>query len=96
MAEQPDSRASSDPGPRFYTASETARMLRIDESTLYRHLRTGAFPAVKIGGRYVVPAAVIEQLVSDVLAGAQSAHANARTAQASAPSTFDPVIGGDS
>jgi hypothetical protein len=53
--------------PAFYTAAETAEIVRLDESTLYRHLRNGTFPGVKIGGRYVVPAAVIERLVDDVL-----------------------------
>lgn len=54
--------------PAFYTAAETSKMLRLDESTLYRHLRSGTFPGVKIGGRYVVPHAVLERLISDVLA----------------------------
>ncbi len=53
--------------PSFYTAAETAEILRLDESTLYRHLRSGTFPGLKIGGRYVVPGAVIERLVDDVL-----------------------------
>lgn len=54
--------------PVFYTAAETSEILRLDESTLYRHLRNGAFPGVKIGGRYVVPQIVLERLISDVLA----------------------------
>lgn len=54
--------------PAFYTAAETSKMLRLDESTLHRHLRNGTFPGVKIGGRYVVPHAVLERLISDVLA----------------------------
>lgn len=54
-------------GPAFYTASETARFLRLDESTLYRHLRNGTFPGLKIGGRYVVPGAVLDRLIADVL-----------------------------
>lgn len=53
--------------PSFYTATETAEILRLDESTLYRHLRNGTFPGLKIGGRYVVPGAVIERLIDDVL-----------------------------
>jgi excisionase family DNA binding protein len=53
--------------PVFYTASETAQLLRLDESTLYRHLRQGTFPGLKIGGRYVVPRAVLDRLVADVL-----------------------------
>lgn len=56
------------PSPAFYSVVETAEMLLIDESTLYRHLRNGTFPAVKIGKRYVVPRAVVERLISDVLA----------------------------
>lgn len=54
--------------PAFYTAAETAEIVRLDESTLYRHLRNGTFPGLKIGGRYVVPDAVIDRLVADVLA----------------------------
>lgn len=54
-------------GPAFYTAAETAAILRLDESTLYRHLRSGTFPGLKIGGRYVVPSAVLDRLVADVL-----------------------------
>ncbi|MHA6629139.1 helix-turn-helix domain-containing protein [Pseudonocardia sichuanensis] len=53
--------------PSFYTASETAEILRLDESTLYRHLRNGTFPGLKIGGRYVVPGAVLDRLIADVL-----------------------------
>lgn len=53
--------------PMFFTAAEASELLRLDESTLYRHLRSGAFPGLKIGGRYVVPRAVIERLVADVL-----------------------------
>ena len=53
--------------PAFYTAAETAAMLRLDESTLYRHLRKGSFPGLKIGSRYVVPGVVLERLVDDVL-----------------------------
>lgn len=55
------------PRPSFYTASETAEILRLDESTLYRHLRGGTFPGLKIGGRYVVPGAVLDRLIADVL-----------------------------
>lgn len=54
--------------PVFYTAAETSEIVRLDESTLYRHLRNGTFPGIKIGGRYVVPRVVLERLISDVLA----------------------------
>lgn len=54
--------------PVFYTAAETSQILRLDESTLYRHLRKGTFPGVKIGGRYVVPRAALDRLIADVVA----------------------------
>lgn len=54
--------------PVFYTAAETSAIVRLDESTLYRHLRNGTFPGIKIGGRYVVPQVVLELLIADVLA----------------------------
>lgn len=62
VGEQAESR-----GPTFYNVAETADLLRLDQSTLYRHLRSGRFPAVKIGGRYVVPRRVVERLVDDVV-----------------------------
>lgn len=54
--------------PIFFTAVETSEIFRLDESTVYRHLRNGTFPAIKVGGRYVVPRAVLDRLIADVLA----------------------------
>jgi hypothetical protein len=54
--------------PAFYNVAEVAAMLRLDQSTLYRHLRDGQFPGLKIGARYVVPHIVVEKLISDILA----------------------------
>ena len=51
----------------FLNVREAARELRLDESTLYRHLREGRFPGVKVGGRYLVPAAVIEELATGAM-----------------------------
>jgi len=57
------------PGGRtFLTVPEAAVQLRLDESTLNRHLREGRFPGVKLWGRYLVPAAVIGQLAADAIA----------------------------
>jgi excisionase family DNA binding protein len=52
----------------FLTVKEAASELRLDESTLYRHLREDRFPGVKVGGRYLIPAAVIEELAADAIA----------------------------
>lgn len=51
----------------FLNVREAARELRLDESTLYRHLREGRFPGVKVGGRYLVPTAVIEELAAGAM-----------------------------
>jgi excisionase family DNA binding protein len=48
----------------FLNVKEAAAALRLDESTLYRHLREDRFPGVKIGGRYLIPTAVIDELVA--------------------------------
>ncbi|MGH3628325.1 MAG: helix-turn-helix domain-containing protein [Sciscionella sp.] len=51
--------------PAFYTVREAARLLRVDPSTLYRAIREDAFPAVRIRTRYIVPAATLDQLITE-------------------------------
>ena len=51
--------------PTFYTVREAARIMRCNPSTLYRAIREGAFPAVRIRTRYVVPAAAVEKLATE-------------------------------
>jgi excisionase family DNA binding protein len=50
---------------RFLLVREAAEIMRMDESTLYGHLRAGRFPAVKVGGRYLVPAAAVTQMADE-------------------------------
>lgn len=57
--------------PKFLLVQEAAELLRIDSSTLYRHLRRNQFPGVKVGGRYLIPHAAVEQLADDALATGQ-------------------------
>ena len=64
VGERPDPSGRRRP---FLTVKEAAGELRLDESTLYRHLREGRFPGVKVGGRYLVPAAVIEELAAGAM-----------------------------
>lgn len=52
--------------PAFYTVKEAAAILRIGASTLYRIIREGDFPAVRLRSRYVVPAAVLDRILADV------------------------------
>lgn len=52
--------------PVFYTVNEAARILRVGASTLYRAIREGAFPAVRLRTRYVVPAVALDKLLAEV------------------------------
>lgn len=52
-------------GPAFYTVREAARHLRVAPATLYRAIREGAFPAVRVRTRYVVPAIALERLLAE-------------------------------
>jgi excisionase family DNA binding protein len=56
------------PQPAFFTVEEVADLLRVDSVTIYRAIRSGEFPAVKVRKRYVVPQRAIELLVDDVVA----------------------------
>ena len=56
---------------RFYSIEEAAILLRLSYSTLYRAIRAGEFPAVRIRGRYVVPAKAIDDLEAAALTAMQ-------------------------
>ena len=49
-------------GRRWYNVAEVARMFGMAPMTLYRAIHAGEFPAVKIRGRYVIPARALEEL----------------------------------
>lgn len=51
----------------FYTVAEAAEALRVSVSTLYAAVREDAFPAVRIRGRYIVPARAIERLIESAI-----------------------------
>lgn len=48
----------------FLTVRETATVLRVDPATIYRAIRDDAFPAVRVRGRYVIPARAVEDLAA--------------------------------
>lgn len=52
---------------RFYTVSEVARLLGLSDPTVYRAIREGEFPAIRVRGRYVIPAKAIDQLEAEAL-----------------------------
>ncbi len=49
--------------PLFYNVPEAAKLVRTSKVTLYRAIREGAFPAMRIRGRLVVPARAIEAMI---------------------------------
>ncbi len=53
---------------RFYMVAEAARLLSLSGPTLYRAIREGEFPAIRVRGRYVVPAKAIDDMESNALA----------------------------
>ena len=55
--------------PRFYSVAETARIFGVSEMTVYRAIRDGQFPAVRIMGRLIVPAKAIEAMADAALLG---------------------------
>jgi excisionase family DNA binding protein len=47
---------------RFWTVKETALLLRLSEPTLYRAIHAGEFPAVRVRGRIVIPALLVDAM----------------------------------
>lgn len=50
--------------PTFYDVQNVADMFRMSRMTVYRAIRSGELPAVRIRGRWLVPARVVEALVA--------------------------------
>lgn len=55
-------------GPRFMSVAAVARILGVSEVTLYRAITAGEFPAVRIRGRVIVPAGVVEAMAEVAMA----------------------------
>ncbi len=50
--------------PTFYDVRSVAQMFQMSRMTVYRAIRSGELPAVRIRGRWLVPARVIDALVT--------------------------------
>jgi DNA binding domain, excisionase family len=53
---------------RFYAVTDAAKLLGLSEPTLYRAIRAGEFPAIKVRGRFVIPARAIDDMEAAALA----------------------------
>ena len=67
--------------PAFYTVREAAKLLRVGQATLYRAIREGAFPAVRVRSRYVVPAVALHKMITDATESGTCIDLNRMTAE---------------
>jgi len=57
------------PETLFRSVAKASRVLGIAEITLYRAIKAGKFPAVRVSGRILVPAKAIEEMAAAALNG---------------------------
>lgn len=69
-------RLRPDPGLQraFYSVSEAAELFGMSDMTLYRAIKAGEFPAVRIRGRLIIPARAIEEMVSAAMTARAEVH----------------------
>ena len=60
-------RAPVEERPLFLSVAEQASELGISEVTLYRAIKAGEFPAVRIRGRLIIPAGAVKAMVEAAL-----------------------------
>jgi excisionase family DNA binding protein len=80
------------PRPAFLTVDEVAALLRVDAVTIYRAIRAGEFPAVKIRKRYVIPRRALELLVEDVMVSGSCVDTATWASSQHAPAGAQPGI----
>ena len=69
MNPTPASPGRDEPEALFRSVAEVARLCRVSKMTVYRAIAAGQFPAVRIQGRLIIPAKVIEAMAQAALAG---------------------------
>jgi len=80
--------------PAFYTVREAARLLRVGPATLYRAIREGAFPAVRVRSRYVVPAVALNKLIAEATETGTCIDLNRMTAERRTAQEIARLAGG--
>lgn len=63
-----DTGAVASAAPRFYSVPQAARMIGTAPVTLYRAIRDGEFPAMRIRGRLIIPAKAIDAMIDAAVA----------------------------
>ena len=49
---------------QFNTITQALAILNVSRPTLYRHIKNGKIPAVRLGGRVLIPADFFDELLS--------------------------------
>ena len=52
----------------FHSVAETAELCGLGVMSVYRAIKDGRFPAVKVGNRLLVPDAALHQMAQDAIA----------------------------
>lgn len=70
-ANQPEPNQAADAAPAplgrmVYTVKETAHLLSLSVGTTYQLIRSGQIPAMKLGGRWVVPKRRLHEWVNNL------------------------------
>ncbi|MGH3614937.1 MAG: helix-turn-helix domain-containing protein [Pseudonocardia sp.] len=61
---------------QFLSVAEQAVELGVSEVTLYRAIKAGEFPAVRIRGRLIIPVGAVQAMVDAALAGGTAVDAS--------------------
>lgn len=56
------------PEPQYYSVAQVSRVFGISTVSLYRAIKDGEFPAVKIRGRVFVPRRAIDEMTESAVA----------------------------
>lgn len=60
--------ATRSQAPTFYSVTDAAKLIGTSPVTLYRAIRDGEFPAIRVRGRLIIPARVLDEMVSAAVA----------------------------
>jgi excisionase family DNA binding protein len=67
MTSVSNSHLSGSPAKRFFAVHEVAALLGVSTPTIYREIRAGRLPAIRLRGRYVIPARAIDEMEQTAL-----------------------------
>lgn len=68
-SERNDQKPSTEEPPRFLSVPQVARTFGVSAVTVYRAIAAGEFPAVRIRGRLIVPAHVVDAMANGTRIG---------------------------